>query len=334
MKVMNTTTLVASLYAVTILLSSSSVHAVVTEFDDIALDGQGTNPFIRFDLPSDQYFIVGFLTNMGFWDGNSYSFRIFKDAPSNSLILKSNGVGVGTANPEVPLHVHNSNGNAQIRVVEQQATSAVKTLFNLICEECTPGFRFNQVMPNNQTWFFRMLQNGNFSIDDPLTVAKEAEFRTGGNLIIGGTLTESSSRAVKKNITKVDSVEILDKLETLPVSLWSYTHENDDVRHMGPMAEDFYTVFKLGDTNKGIASLDSAGVALAAIKGLHQRLKLKSQRLNALELKFEQKEVQSHALSIRLENLEEKLEQVSASNSRLVELLLQRGDNINLLAHD
>ena len=40
---------------------------------------------------------------------------------------------------------------------------------------------------------------------------------------------------------------------------------------MGPMAEDFYKAFGLGDTSKGISSVDTAGVAFAAIKALKQQ---------------------------------------------------------------
>jgi hypothetical protein len=41
------------------------------------------------------------------------------------------------------------------------------------------------------------------------------------------------------------------------------------VRHVGPMAQDFYTAFKVGEDDKHITSIDEDGVALAAIKALH-----------------------------------------------------------------
>jgi len=41
------------------------------------------------------------------------------------------------------------------------------------------------------------------------------------------------------------------------------------VRHVGPMAQDFYAAFKVGEDDKHITSIDEDGVALAAIKALH-----------------------------------------------------------------
>ena len=41
------------------------------------------------------------------------------------------------------------------------------------------------------------------------------------------------------------------------------------MRHLGPMAEEFYAAFGLGDTEQGILSTDADGVAFAAIQGLY-----------------------------------------------------------------
>ena len=57
----------------------------------------------------------------------------------------------------------------------------------------------------------------------------------------------------------------------MSVSSWSY-NDAAGVRHIGPMAEDFHASFGLGSTDKAIATVDSDGVALAAIQGLHQKL--------------------------------------------------------------
>jgi hypothetical protein len=54
----------------------------------------------------------------------------------------------------------------------------------------------------------------------------------------------------------------------LPISRWSYISEHG-VRHVGPMAQDFYAAFGVGEDDKHITSIDEDGVALAAIKALH-----------------------------------------------------------------
>ncbi len=40
-----------------------------------------------------------------------------------------------------------------------------------------------------------------------------------------------------------------------------------EVRHVGPMAQDFHAAFGLGDSDKSIGMQDIEGVALAAIQG-------------------------------------------------------------------
>jgi len=40
------------------------------------------------------------------------------------------------------------------------------------------------------------------------------------------------------------------------------------VRHLGPMAQDFYSAFGVGVDDRHITSIDEDGVALAAIKAL------------------------------------------------------------------
>ena len=48
---------------------------------------------------------------------------------------------------------------------------------------------------------------------------------------------------------------------------------------MGPVAQDFHAAFGLGTDDTHIMTVDSEGVALAAIQGLHQELKAKSRQL-------------------------------------------------------
>jgi len=58
----------------------------------------------------------------------------------------------------------------------------------------------------------------------------------------------------------------------LPIERWSYKSERG-VRHVGPMAQDFYAAFRVGEDDKHITSIDEDGVALAAIKALHLHVK-------------------------------------------------------------
>jgi len=61
----------------------------------------------------------------------------------------------------------------------------------------------------------------------------------------------------------------------LPISKWKYKGTNK--YHIGPTAQDFSKLFGLGIDDKGISTVDPAGIALAAIKELIK----KNQQLSA-----------------------------------------------------
>ena len=83
-----------------------------------------------------------------------------------------------------------------------------------------------------------------------------------------GTWASLSDRNAKTNIAPLDDATVLAKVAQLPISRWSYKSERG-VRHVGPMAQDFYAAFGVGEDDKHITSIDEDGVALAAIKALH-----------------------------------------------------------------
>jgi hypothetical protein len=85
----------------------------------------------------------------------------------------------------------------------------------------------------------------------------------------GGAWASLSDRRMKSSIVAVDDRAILGKVAELPVGTWSYRSENPRVRHAGPMAQDFYVAFGVGEDDRHIATIDEGGVALAAIRSLH-----------------------------------------------------------------
>ncbi len=86
-----------------------------------------------------------------------------------------------------------------------------------------------------------------------------------------GTWASASDRNLKTDVARIDDSAVLEKVATLPIERWSYKSEQG-VRHVGPMAQDFYAAFKVGEDDKHITSIDEDGVALAAIKALHGRI--------------------------------------------------------------
>jgi hypothetical protein len=87
------------------------------------------------------------------------------------------------------------------------------------------------------------------------------------------------------------------------VSEWNFKNEST-IRHIGPMAQDFYAAFSVGMDDKHIATVDERGVALAAIQGLSQKLERDTV---ALRSELNQKDAEIAQLKQRLGALENNL---------------------------
>jgi trimeric autotransporter adhesin len=88
----------------------------------------------------------------------------------------------------------------------------------------------------------------------------------------GGSWSSLSDRASKRALEPVSGRGVLRELDSVPISTWSYRAQDDSIRHIGPMAQDFYRAFGVGEDRRHIASVDADGVALAAIKGLTKKV--------------------------------------------------------------
>jgi hypothetical protein len=100
------------------------------------------------------------------------------------------------------------------------------------------------------------------------TLWTNATNTVGATLAAGsGAWASASDRNMKTNVVGVDDAEVLDRVGRLPINRWSYVTEHG-VRHVGPMAQDFYAAFNVGADDRHITAIDEDGVALAAIKAL------------------------------------------------------------------
>lgn len=126
---------------------------------------------------------------------------------------------------------------------------------------------------------------------------------TGCNLPAGsGVFNCTSSRTTKENFSLVNGEDVLSRLSKVPVSTWNYISEGNGSRHMGPMAEDFYTAFGLGTSDKSIGVQDLAGVSIAAVKALEAR----TAQLQAKTAEVEQ-------LRSKVTELEQRLDAIEAA---------------------
>jgi hypothetical protein len=112
------------------------------------------------------------------------------------------------------------------------------------------------------------------------------EFFTSSNYSSGvflahgdGSWNTVSDRNAKENFEPVEAQSVLEKVAAMPMTTWNYKAQDKSIRHIGPMAQDFRAAFQVGIDDRHIATVDEEGVALAAIKGLNEKLEARSQKL-------------------------------------------------------
>ncbi len=120
---------------------------------------------------------------------------------------------------------------------------------------------------------------------------------TGAYLSTGGTWTNSSDVNRKHRFATVAGEDVLARLRGMPISTWSYRTEDDDIRHLGPTAQNFRTAFGLGANETTIATVDADGVALAAAQALERRTAAQAEEIRALR-------EENAALRARLDRVE------------------------------
>ena len=113
----------------------------------------------------------------------------------------------------------------------------------------------------------------------------------------------TSDVRLKENFLPVDGEAFLHKISVMPLTTWNYiAQENKNLRHYGPMAQDFYAAF--GKDDKGTIGCDTLinqhdflGVNLIAIQALEKRT-------SELQKENEEFKKENISLNARLEKLE------------------------------
>jgi hypothetical protein len=174
----------------------------------------------------------------------------------------------------------NCSGNVSFGAQTRQMLNLWGTAYGIGVQASTLYFRCNAGGPNEGfSWYKGGTHNDNYANPGGGT---ELMHLVAGGLYVNGAFVSSSDRNAKENLEPVDTLAALEKVVALPLSEWSYKADTG-ARHIGPMAQDFRAAFGLGHDDKGIATVDADGVALAAIQGLHQLLKQKDGEVEALK---------------------------------------------------
>ncbi|MES9511782.1 tail fiber domain-containing protein [Streptomyces sp. NPDC000609] len=86
-----------------------------------------------------------------------------------------------------------------------------------------------------------------------------------------GLASDAVSGAVRGS-DPVNGYQVLEQVVQLPVSTWRYRWDPPHVRHLGPMAQDWWKAFGVGENDRTICCTDANGVAVVAIQALHREL--------------------------------------------------------------
>ena len=230
-------------------------------------------------------------------------------------------VGVGTNTPAARFDITAADATMLLKDTTQPAASELRTLLKM---QSYYGNQIQFLTENKPTsiWSVGTSKSGSsFWITQEESGAERSQYSfvngklvitendsssatfnfDGSNLTITGTMYDASSRTLKDNIVGVDEGDILDKLSSLAIKKWNYITDGEGVKHIGPIAEDFHSLFGLGIDEKHIASVDLGGVAIAAIQALHTDSTEKDTRLKQLEL-------ENKSLSDKLAEIESKLQ--------------------------
>ena len=171
---------------------------------------------------------------------------------------------------------------------------------------------------------FRARYNGGFR----LRVSTAANGNTpgaGGNVGCDLTVavpswTCASSRELKENYEAVDGEDVLARLRGVPVTTWNMVGADPGVRHLGPVAEDFWRAFELGLGETAIGLGDIDGVTFAAAQALEARTRELRRAQEETSSRTEEVVRATAALETRTDELEAALEELRLLRAERVAL--------------
>ena len=204
---------------------------------------------------------LGAYNGSGFdWQINHNGTLVFDVTNGNTVSI---GPSVGTSGTGT-LYVKDatpSTGATQV-LVQGGAAAADATTNQL--------FRVNQGGGTNG--IFVVQGNGNVGIGTTTPTLGPLTMASGAYVTAGGTWTNASDRNLKEGFATITPNDILQKIDQLPITEWSYKSEGPLVKHIGPVAQDFYALFQVGNSSTSISTIDPSGIALLGIQALDQKI--------------------------------------------------------------
>lgn len=201
-------------------------------------------------------------------------------AQQSSFAVGENNVASGAASVAMGYHAHTNARQGSFVFADRSSVDTIRAGVNHSANWRTSGgFR---IFTSSNLSTGVTLQSG-ASVSNWGQSNAVISTSTGAFLSTSGVWTNVSDVNRKHRFQPVSTEEVLEKLRKLPITSWSYKAETDNIRHIGPMAQDFYAAFGLGNDNRGIGTVDADGVALAGIKALEERTRNLAAELESLK---------------------------------------------------
>ena len=133
----------------------------------------------------------------------------------------------------------------------------------------------------------------------------------------GGSWGSLSDRNAKENFADVNHERLLDTLATMPIQTWNLRAQPPEMRHIGPVAQDFNGTFGylFGEVESPIRinTMDAVGVSLAAAQGLYQLSQEQAARIEELETENGALQAENTAQQEQIDDLETRVAALEAA---------------------
>lgn len=197
--------------------------------------------------------------------GSRLPFRIAPGAPTNNLTLRDGRVGIGTWTPTKGLDVVGDDGETGIRVTEESATVAPRTLADLT-NNGPAAVRLADAEAG-VGWTMATAADGSVALtpDGPGPLPSLVLSRS-GDVVAGGALQQTVDPARQTDVEAAGETAIVDAIREVPIERFGLA--GSGAEHLAPNGAAFRSAFGLGGSDGLIAPGDVGAVALVGVKAL------------------------------------------------------------------
>jgi len=203
-----------------------------------------------------------------------------------TILGGSGNVGIGTVNPQAPLHVVNGVAQPELIVQETRAGQAAHVVLRnatrswWFTSDASPD-EFQITGPSGGLRPFTILgSNGNIGLGTA-TPSHPLEMASGAHVTVGGVWTDASSRAFKENIRELTTAEAQTALNGLTPVQFNYKADRDE-GYVGFIAEDVPELVATQDRD-GLSPMDIVAVLTKVVQQQEKKIIELEARLDALQ---------------------------------------------------